>query len=385
MMIFRPTVFLRAALIGGSVLALAACDPDGNFDLDMRNFGQTDFDTTSAANQATQPRPEPDARGVLTYPNYQVVVARRGDTVDSVASRVGIAPVELANHNAIAPGTPLREGEVLALPRNVGGALTPAAPGTIDVTTIASGAIDRAGATTPTTVTRQPSSTIAATEPIRHRVMRGETAYSVARLYNVDVKALADWNGLGPDLTVREGQTLLIPVTSSAGVPRDIVTAPGEGSPTPTPPSAAKPLPTETTQPTARPVETPKQPDLGAQTTSASKSKLAMPLQGKIIRGYSAKTKGIDLAAAAGTTVSAADDGQVAVVTKDTQEVTVIVVRHADNLLTFYANVSDLKVKKGDKVKRGQPIASVAKSDPAFLRFGVSIGPNSVDPTPYLQ
>ena len=386
MTISRRTAVLRAALLGGSLLALGACDPDGNFDYDLRNFGQGGgLDTTSAANTA-QPRPQPDARGIITYPNYQIAIARQGDTVDSVAARVGVPAGDLARHNAILPGTPLREGEVLALPTRVAGGLTPAPAGTgrIDVTTIASGAIDRAEGAQPGTTVAS-GSTIAATEPIRHRVMRGETAYSVARLYNVNVKALGDWNGLGPDLTVREGQTLIIPVASSAGAPRQVVTAPGEGSPTPTPPSAAQPLPAEKTQPAAQPVATPKQPDLGAQTTAASSARLAMPVQGKIIRGYSSKTKGIDIAASAGTTVSAAGDGQVAVVTKDTQEVTVVVVRHDGNLLTFYANVGDLKVAKGDRVKRGQPIATVAKSDSPFLRFGVSEGANSVDPTPYLQ
>jgi LysM repeat protein len=388
MSISRTSVFLRATLLGGSILTLAACDPDGNFDYDMRNFGQgSGLDTTAAANSA-QPRPQPDARGVITYPNYQIAVARQGDTVESLSARVGLPAGDVARHNAIAPGTPLRDGEVLALPTRVAGGLTPAPDGTgrIDVSTIASGAIDRAeGATPGTTVAPSTGSTIAATEPIRHRVMRGETAYSVARLYSVNVKALGDWNGLGADLTVREGQTLIIPVASSAGAPRQVVTAPGEGSPTPTPPSAAQALPAEKTTPAAQPVATPKQPDLGSQTTAASNARLAMPVQGKIIRGYSTKTKGIDIAAAAGTTVTAAGDGQVAVVTKDTQEVTVVVVRHDGNLLTFYANVGDLKVAKGDRVKRGQPIATVAKSDSPFLRFGVSEGANSVDPTPYLQ
>lgn len=390
MIISRPHRRWRAALLGGSLLALAACDPGGNFDYDLRNFGEGSFDTTAAAN-AAEPRPQPDARGVITYPNYQIVVARRDDTVESVAARVGVNPGDLARHNAIAPGTPLRDGEVLALPTRVAGGLTPAPAGTagsgrIDVTTIASGAIDRAqGAPAGTTAAPASGSTIAATEPIRHRVMRGETAYSVARLYNVNVKALADWNGLGPDLTVREGQTLIIPVASSAAAPQQVVTAPGQGSPTPTPPSASRPLPDETTVPAAKPVETPKQPDLGSQTTAASNARLAMPVQGKIIRGYSPKTKGIDIAAPAGTPVTAAGDGQVAVVTKDTQEVTVVVVRHDGNLLTFYANVGDLKVQKGDRVKRGQPIATVAGSASPFLRFGVSEGANSVDPTPYLQ
>jgi murein DD-endopeptidase MepM/ murein hydrolase activator NlpD len=217
--------------------------------------------------------------------------------------------------------------------------------------------------------------------------MRGETAYSIARLYNVNVKALADWNGLGPDLSVREGQTLMIPVATGTPVSQQVVTAPGTGSPTPTPPSAAKPLPAEKTQPTAEPVKTPPAPDLGAQKTAASgTARLAMPVSGKIIRGYAKKkNEGIDIAASAGTGVKAAGDGTVAAITKDTDQVPILVIRHEGNLLTVYANIDGIAVAKGDRVKRGQTIAKVRSADPAFLHFEVRQGFDSVDPVPYLQ
>lgn len=394
---------LPTALLGLSALALAACDPNGNFDIDMRNFGRGGFDTTEAARNATLPRPATDDRGVISYPTYQVVVARRGDTVQTVADRIGMPGTELASYNAIAPGAVLREGEVLALPRRVaGGAPAPTAgapAGSIDVTTIASGAIDRAEqsgtgrspaigtAPGPKSVT---TSTIGQTEPVRHRVQRGETSYSIARLYGVDVKALGDWNGLGPDLSVREGQTLMIPIASAkapGAVTTAVVTAPGQGSPTPTPPSATKPLPAEKTTPAAEAVKTPPAPDLGAQKTAASAStRLAMPVSGKIIRGYQKKKNdGIDIAASAGAPVAAAGDGTVAAITKDTEQVPILVLRHDGNLLTVYANIDGIAVAKGDRVKRGQAIAKVRSSDPAFLHFEVRQGFDSVDPMPYLQ
>ncbi len=395
MTVFRSTLSLRVSLLGISVLALTACTGDGNFDPDLRRYGGSGLDTSSAVAQATA-RPAADSRGVISYPGYQVVVARRGDTVDSVAARVGLPAGELASYNAIAPGAVLRDGEVLALPRRVAepspltGAPSRVTSGPIDVTTIASGAIDRAGAAgtsqAPAT-TNVTTSTIGNTEPIRHRVMRGETAYSIARLYNVNVKALADWNGLGTDLAVREGQTLMIPVAAATPPAREVVTAPGQGSPTPTPPSAAKPLPAEKTAPAAEPVKTPPAPDLGAQKTAASgTAKLAMPVAGKIIRGYQKKkNEGIDISASAGTSVAAAGDGTVAAITKDTEQVPILVIRHDGNLLTVYANIDAITVAKGDKVKRGQAIAKVRASDPAFLHFEVRQGFDSVDPVPYLQ
>ena len=406
MTLSRPTrarPALRGPLLGIGLLALAACEPGGNFDADLRHFGGSGLDTTAAVSQATAARPAADARGIISYPGYQVAVARRGDTVDSLAARIGLPAGDLASYNAITSGAALREGEVLALPRRVAepsaatGApvATGAGGGGIDVTTIASGAIDRASAagaapgtgTAPAQPATQTTSMIGNTEPIRHRVMRGETAYSIARLYNVNVKALADWNGLGPDLSVREGQTLMIPVATGTPVSQDLVTAPGAGSPTPTPPSAAKPLPAEKTQPTAEPVKTPPAPDLGAQKTAASgTARLAMPVSGKIIRGYAKKkNEGIDIAASAGTGVKAAGDGTVAAITKDTDQVPILVVRHEGNLLTVYANIDGVTVAKGDRVKRGQTIAKVRSSDPAFLHFEVRQGFDSVDPVPYLQ
>lgn len=394
-----------------ALLLLSACANSG-LDWDLR--GGAGFDTTDAAKRATDPRPQADGNGVLSYPGYQVAVARRGDTVTSVAQRLGLDAGQLASYNALRPSDSLREGEVIALPQRVaaapaggsgglaggavtGGAVTggvigstppSAGGGQIDVTTIAGNAIDRASGSTPATAAAAPAA--AAAQPVRHKVQRGETAFTIARSYNISAKALADWNGLGADMAVREGQYLIIPTSSAkAPPPADPVavqTAPGEGSPTPPPPSAKKPLPADQAPAAAKPKETPAQPDMGAQRTTATATKLVMPVSGKIIRTYQKKKNdGIDIAAAAGTAVKAADAGTVAAVTKDTNGTPIVVIRHADNLLTVYAGVDALKVKKGDSVARGQAIAVVRGGDPAFLHFEVRKGVESVDPMPYLQ
>lgn len=384
------TSLLRASLAGAALTLLAACDANGVFDIDMRG-PSAGLDTTEAARQATAPRPQPDARGVISYPNYQVVVARRGDTVGSVAARLGLAAGDLARYNAVAPNAPLREGEILALPSRVSEPAATAplgAAGKIDVTSLANGAIDRAesagsGRAVAPAATAKP-------EPARHRVQRGETAYSIARAYNVSVRALADWNGLGADLGVREGQYLLIPVADAsrpATVPTVDAALPGQGSRTPEPPSARKPLPDEATKPASAATATPASPDLGAQRTAASAGgRLALPVDGKIIRAYQkSKNEGIDIAASAGTTVKAAEAGTVAAITQDTEQVPILVIRHEGGLLTVYANIEGISVAKGAKVKRGQAIAKVRAGNPAFLHFEVRQGFDSVDPMPYLQ
>ncbi|MGQ0566745.1 MAG: LysM peptidoglycan-binding domain-containing protein [Gemmobacter sp.] len=374
-------------LVLGLAGFLSGCAATSEFDWDLRGPGRGD--TSAAALRATEARPRPDARGVLSYPGYQVALARRGDTVGSVAARLGIDAAALARANALRPEDPLRDGEILALPTRVAaapagaggtsGALvgSPVTSGPIEVTTLAGAAIDRAEGTAPA----------AGSQPVRHRVQRGETASTVARTYGVSTRALADWNGLGADMALREGQTLLIPTAADRAAPPEPVTGPGAGSPTPVPPSAAKPLPAENPVAATQPAPgTPASPDLGSQRTAASAARFAMPVDGKIIRSFAkGRNEGIDIAAAPGTGVRAADGGTVAAITKDTDQVPILVLRHADNTLTVYAGIDGVTVAKGAKVSRGQQIAVIRRADPAFLHFEVRKGVDAVDPMGYLQ
>ncbi len=388
---------ISAARTGGMVLLaglmLNGCASPTGLDWDLRSGGG--FDTSDAARQATAAPPRADARGLVSYPDYQVAVAQRGDTVASVAARIGMQADDLARFNALKPTDSLRAGEVLALPGRGAGAAAPQGTGgvigsgTVDVSAIATTALDRVGSEAPAPGAR-PAAVAQGTVPVQHRVARGETAFSIARSYNVSARALADWNGLGPDLAVREGQVLLIPTAAATGAPPAVAAAspaPGQGSPTPEPPSAKQPLPEEKpARASEKPKDTPPSPDLAAGRTGASATRLAMPVAGKIIRGYvKQKNDGIDIAAAPGTPVTAAADGTVAAITKDTGGTPIVVLRHEGNLLTVYAGVDAVTLAKGAAVKRGQTIAAVRAGDPAFLHFEVRNGVESVDPMPYLQ
>ncbi|WP_299842274.1 peptidoglycan DD-metalloendopeptidase family protein [uncultured Roseovarius sp.] len=373
------------ALAGSALMLLSACDEPLDFDL----RGGKALNTSAAARTATANRPEPDSRGIISYPGYQVAVARRGDTVASVAARVGVDPNQLATFNGVQSGDILRQGEIIALPGRVaepsGG---PIQPPNSEITSIAGNALENAQTSeVQTTALAPPSQT--GVEPIRHKVERGETAFTIARLYNVSIRSLADWNGLNSDFAVREGQFLLIPVAQQDGspVPLAAATAPGEGTPTPTPPSATKPLPTEDTKPAARPEKSAAAPDLGESRTTASvkKSRMGFPVRGDIIREYQkGKNEGIDIAANPGSPVKAAASGVVAAITEDTNGIPIIVIKHPDNLLTVYSNVAGVAVKKGDQVARGQKLAEIRREGTAALHFEVRKGFDSVDPMPYL-
>lgn len=385
-----PPALRRVIAVSGLAL-MAGCS--GPLDLDLR--GKVGgFSTSNAVQKITAERPKPDSRGVISYPNYQVAVARRGDTVTDVASRVGLPASELAKYNGLEPAMKLRDGEVIALPRRV--AEPKPGSGNVDIASLAGSAIDTAPETPPVQTSTLPPSKPAAAkiksaEPVRHKVARGETAYTISRLYQVPVRSLAEWNGLGSDFAIREGQYLLIPVTGAVApkraVPTEVseVTEPGNGTPTPIPPSAATPLPAEKVS--AKP---PKVPEVSigkpSRPTASPDALMAYPLEGKIIREYAkGRNEGIDIAASPGTPVKAAADGSVAAITSSADQVPIVVVRHANNLLTVYANVDNIAVSKGDRIKQGQKLATLREGDKSYLHFEVRNGFDSVDPTPYLE
>lgn len=397
-----PIRWARFSVMAASALTLlSACNEP--LDYDLRGVGGGFSTSEAAAQVTTSARPQPDNRGVISYPNYQVAVAERGDTIQSVAQRLGLEAPTLARFNGIEEGAPLRQGEIIALPVRVAepspqtGAVStgPIRPGGVDIGTVAGGAIERSaptsgGVRTAALPPAQPTATAApqtGDEPVRHKVERGETAYTIARLYRVPVKSLAEWNGLGSDFAIREGQYLLIPVAKQAApsTTTAAVVKPGEGSPTPTPPSATKPLPpAEATLP---PVQSPPpKVDIGERTAASDVARMLFPVNGSIVREYTkGRNEGINIKADPGSPVKAADAGTVAAITKSADGIPIIVVRHEPELLTVYANVTDVTVEKGAKVSRGQQIAQLRDGNNAYVHFEVRQGFDAVDPMPYLK
>lgn len=384
----------RAALLLAVAATALTVGCNRPVDYDLRDLGNG-FDTTEAALNPPN-RPRPDSRGVISYPNYQVVVAQQDDTIRAIAGRVGLDVATLASYNGVDPDAPLRRDEVIALPSRVAEASAGATAiqgGPIDVTSIAGAAIDRAGPQTITPTALPPAATApvvpvaqpSGSEPVRHQVLRGETPYSIARLYNVPVRSIAEWNGLGADLAVREGQFLLIPVAGSSPPPVAApVAPPGVGSETPVPPSAVEPLPDEDPSAPVPAAATPPAPDIGQQ-APARTAQFVQPVSGSIIRAYApGRNEGIDIGASAGAEVRAAAAGTVAAVTTDTNGITIVVIKHAGGLLTVYTHVDNLTVAKDASVSQGQVIGRVRAGDPAFVHFEVRQGTQSADPANYL-
>lgn len=343
------------------------------------------------ATPATGPNVAPDSRGVITYASYQVAVARDGDTLDGVAARVGgVTGPELSRLNGLPLDYRLRQGEVLALPDSVprGAPMGMSGSPTGWTPAIATQAIDRAPGAAPADNPFANGQTDLVIDPIRHRVEPGETAYSIARLYGVSVTALASWNGLGPDLAVRENQELLIPVVSGANQIQSSLpeTVPGQGTPTSPPPSAARPLPENITAAAGTP---PASPELGQFRTPPG-GRLARPVDGPITKEFNlaqgaSRSEGIGFGVPSGTAVRAAGDGEVALVSESLGGLgTIVLIRHRDDLMTVYGRVDDVTVERGQRVTQGQRIGAVAGGPSPELHFEVRRGTEAVDPMPYI-
>ena len=368
------------------VLSVGSCGVLSNLDFDLRG---NEYDTSDAVRKAMKTRPLPDSRGIISYATYEVAVARKGDTIKSIAERLGLKSQNIAAYNGMSSLEKLNDGQLISLPNQTDKRKFQLKNSTsnrneVNVTELASTAIETA--TSKKKVIKK-STSEQENEPIRHKVSRGETAFTISRLYNVSIRSLADWNGLDSNYTIREGQYLLIPLPRDKIVTEVATVKPGKNSKTPSPPSSAEalpePIPKENLETTSGKSKSSNQPE---NIEPSNTGQFSYPVKGKIIRDYvKNKTDGIDISAPEGTPIVAAEKGIVAAITSDTQEVPIIVLKHEGNLLTVYAGIGDIGVKEKEKVLKSQLLGKIRPGNPSFLHFEVRRGFESIDPMEFLD
>jgi len=118
------------------------------------------------------------------------------------------------------------------------------------------------------------------------------------------------------------------------------------------------------------------------------------PVRGRVIAGFGPKSNGlqndgINVAVPEGTPVKASEDGVVAYAGNELKGYgNLVLVRHSNGYVTAYAHASELLVKRGDTVKRGQVIAKSGQSGSVTapqLHFEIRKGATPVDPSQYLN
>jgi murein DD-endopeptidase MepM/ murein hydrolase activator NlpD len=117
--------------------------------------------------------------------------------------------------------------------------------------------------------------------------------------------------------------------------------------------------------------------------------KFRWPIRGPILQPFkSGGNDGIDILAAVGEWVHAAADGVCIYAGDDLKTYgRLVLIRHADGYVTAYADNSELEVKEGDAIKRGQIIAKAGDSGAAKsprLHFELRKDGKAIDPVKFL-
>lgn len=253
----------------------------------------------------------------------------------------------------------------------------------------------RPPAATASAPARRPAARPPDTRPGYYTVRTGDTLYSIALDHGLDYRELAEWNGLKDAASIRVGQSLrLQPPASVATAP--LKTAPGvQGRPIgdPAPAGDVKSQPRAMHVPysdkayaeLAAGATGPKPDAPEPREAEGGALVWAWPATGPVISGFNdrSKLKGISIAGKLGQPVLASAPGRVIFSGTGIRGFgKLIVIKHNNEFLSVYAHNSELLVKEGQTVARGQRIAEMGSTDTdrvklhfEIRRFGKPVDP----------
>ena len=116
--------------------------------------------------------------------------------------------------------------------------------------------------------------------------------------------------------------------------------------------------------------------------------------KGRVIAGFGSTTNGqhnngINISLPENTLVKAAEDGVVDYAGNELNGYgNLVQVRHPNGYVTAYAHAKELLVKRGDQVRRGQPIARSGQTgnvNAPQLHFEIRKGASPLDPVKFLN
>lgn len=312
----------------------------------------------------------------LIVSNYAVqksdsdfVIVERGDTLYSIAKKNNTTVDDLAKINSMKTPYTLSIGQKLQI---------------------------RAAQQQTVTAAKQqiqPAKTVVANQSIKRvavkeiSVKKGDTLYSLSREYQIPVNDLAVINKLSSPFTLSVGQKLKVPSLDSKEVSSQSVIATNVKQ------ENAKAVKQETiAQPNVKISSNPKK--RLPQISGRSSSKFSWPVRGNILSQYGAKNNGlfndgINIAAALGTAVRAAENGVVAYAGNEVKGMgNLIIIQHSDGWMTVYAHLDSMSVRRGTKVAVGDTIGKIGKTgkvDTPQLHFEIRKGTKAYNPMSYLK
>ena len=270
-------------------------------------------------------------------------------------------------------------------------------------------------ATTPSAPATKPAAPAVSTAPTGtdfYTVKRGDTLFGIALDHGQDYREMAAWNNITNPSVIQIGQVLRVsPPPTAAGTSADSGVVVRPITPSGSAPGASSPPPGTITEPrgdkrpysdealaqaqgrsppvaAAKPAEKPneKPAEKPAESDDVAWS---WPMTGRLIGQFSegGNNKGIDIAAKVGDAVLAAGPGKVVYSGQGLRGYgRLVIIKHNNTYLSAYAHNSNLLVKEGQSVTRGQKIAEAGNtdSDVPKLHFEIRRQGKPVDPLKFL-
>ncbi len=288
----------------------------------------------------------------------EVHVVKKGDTLHSLGLEYGYDYKEIAQKNNIAPPYIIHIGQQLKLPvetKTVAASGSPISPATQE-----KGASDDGVVITP--LKTEPgvigSGTVQPVPAQPGAIQPGAT----------QPKAVAG----GPPL-LSEPKALREPYSEQAMTPPKAVKT-ADATKVAEQPKAAEPAAKDAAKPAAA--------------VESAATEWAWPANGKILAGFNdTSAKGIDIAGTQGQAVNASAAGKVIYVGSDLRGYgKLVIIKHDKDYLSVYAHNSQIVVKEGQQVSKGQKIAEMGStdSDRVKLHFEIRRQGKSVDPAKFL-
>ncbi len=259
----------------------------------------------------------PETQTIVTDHQIEIFdyIVQEGDTVSSIAQKFGVSEDTIHWENNLTKKTVIKQGQTLKILPETG---------------------------------------------VSHKVVKGETIYSIAKAHQASPQSIIEWPGNtfvnDETFSLAVGQVLIVP----DGVP--VAEAP------------------------SRPGFERRTPDAGSVVASGN---FVWPTQGTITQGFKWYHKGVDIANSKAPDVLAADSGTVVTTGWDnTGYGNKVMIDHGNGFITLYSHLQKIYVVSGQRVARGNAIGqmgSTGRSTGTHLHFEVRTVSGLKNPLDYLR
>jgi len=263
--------------------------------------------------------------------NYAVVLS--GENIYRISKKYNIPLRDLINQNHLAPPYSIKVGDKINLPSNQ-----------------------------------------------YHKVVDGDTLYDISRKYGMNINNLIAINNLQKPYHIKVGESLKINISNTDDNKPSV--------------AYSKNVEQEVTNQSKKLIShNLDEPKISEPSITNKNNHFIWPVKGAIISKFGPKAgglynDGINIKAKNGDNVKATEDGVVAYVGDELRGYgNLIIVKHSSGWISAYGHLGSAKVKRGNKVKKGETIAIVGTTGNVKspqLYFGLRKGREAVNPQSYL-